>query len=85
MERAGAAEFGRSACAGITHEIRNPLAVMRGFLQVLREKSERRKDHYFDIILSELDRANNIISDYLSLARQDDKEVVEKRQTERID
>lgn len=66
--------------AGITHEIRNPLAVMRGFLQVLREKSERQQHHYFDIILSELDRANNIISDYLSLARQDDKEVVEKQQ-----
>jgi PAS domain S-box-containing protein len=66
--------------AGITHEIRNPLAVMRGFLQVLREKSEAKQQHYFDIILSELDRANNIITDYLSLARQDDTEVIEKQQ-----
>nr|WP_232795420.1 histidine kinase dimerization/phospho-acceptor domain-containing protein [Paenibacillus sp. ICGEB2008] len=25
--------------AGITHEIRNPMAVVRGFLQLMREKS----------------------------------------------
>lgn len=55
--------------AGITHEIRNPMAVVRGFLQLMREKSPPALDHYYRIVMEELDRANSIISDFLSLAQ----------------
>ncbi|WP_159081765.1 two-component system sensor histidine kinase NtrB [Paenibacillus sp. CAA11] len=55
--------------AGITHEIRNPMAVVRGFLQLMREKSPSTLDHYYRIVMEELDRANGIISDFLSLAQ----------------
>lgn len=55
--------------AGITHEIRNPMAVVRGFLQLMREKSPPNLDHYYRIVMEELDRANSIISDFLSLAQ----------------
>ncbi|ANS77388.1 PAS domain-containing sensor histidine kinase [Paenibacillus yonginensis] len=55
--------------AGITHEIRNPIAVVRGFLQLMREKSPDSLDHYYRIVLEELDRANSIINDFLSLAQ----------------
>ncbi|WP_138494949.1 two-component system sensor histidine kinase NtrB [Paenibacillus pinistramenti] len=55
--------------AGITHEIRNPMAVVRGFLQLMREKSPDSLDHYYRIVLEELDRANGIINDFLSLAQ----------------
>ncbi|WP_068614232.1 two-component system sensor histidine kinase NtrB [Paenibacillus tuaregi] len=55
--------------AGITHEIRNPMAVVRGFLQLMKEKSPPSLDHYYRIVMDELDRANGIINDFLSLAQ----------------
>ncbi|WP_379127728.1 nitrogen regulation protein NR(II) [Paenibacillus sp. sgz500958] len=55
--------------AGITHEIRNPMAVVRGFMQLMREKSPSSLDSYYQIVLEELDRANSIINDFLSLAQ----------------
>ncbi|WP_233277470.1 two-component system sensor histidine kinase NtrB [Paenibacillus durus] len=59
---------GRMA-AGITHEIRNPMAVVRGFLQLMREKSPSDMESYYRIVMDELDRANSIINDFLSLAQ----------------
>lgn len=55
--------------ASITHEIRNPMAVVRGFLQLMREKSPSSLEHYYRIVMEELDRANGIINDFLSLAQ----------------
>ncbi len=61
--------------ASITHEIRNPMAVVRGFLQLMKEKSPPSLDHYYLIVMEELDRANTIINDFLALAQN---RVVEK-------
>lgn len=56
--------------AGIAHEIRNPMTTVRGFLQMLGSRKENQEQkEYFDLMLDELDRANGIISEYLSLAR----------------
>lgn len=56
--------------AGIAHEIRNPLTTVRGFLQLLGSKDYYKKDkEYFDLMISELDRANSIISEFLSLTK----------------
>ncbi|MGM0750598.1 MAG: ATP-binding protein [Bacillota bacterium] len=56
--------------ASIAHEIRNPLATVRGFIQHLSEDSEdERFKRYSPLILNELDRTNKIITDYLSVAR----------------
>lgn len=55
--------------ASITHEIRNPMAVVRGFLQLMKEKSPSSLDHYYLIVMEELDRANSIINDFLALAQ----------------
>ncbi|MEK4324795.1 ATP-binding protein [Paenibacillus sp. FSL R7-0297] len=65
--------------AGITHEIRNPMAVVRGFLQLMREKSPEDLHSYYHIVMEELDRANSIINDFLSLAqsRVSEKEMVQ--------
>ncbi|GBF32171.1 sporulation kinase [Desulfocucumis palustris] len=56
--------------AGIGHEIRNPMTTVRGFLQLLNNKDEciGYKD-YFNLMIQELDRANSIITEYLSLAK----------------
>jgi len=55
--------------ASITHEIRNPMTAVRGFIQLLQEKSSQEFQNYFEIILKELDRANQIISDFLAFSR----------------
>lgn len=57
--------------ASISHEIRNPLTVTRGFLQILEKEdfSTEKKKEYFTLAKSELDRAEGIISDYLTFAK----------------
>ncbi|MFL6337325.1 MAG: two-component system sensor histidine kinase NtrB, partial [Pyrinomonadaceae bacterium] len=57
--------------AGIAHEIRNPLAAMRGSIQVLRSELEAdaSQRELMDIVLSESDRLNRIITDFLTYAR----------------
>ncbi len=56
--------------AGIGHEIRNPMTAVRGFLQLLKGKKEFAKHgEYFHLMISELDRANSIITEFLSLAK----------------
>jgi PAS domain S-box-containing protein len=56
--------------ASIGHEIRNPMTTVRGFLQIMRSNEECiQNKEYFDIMIEELDRANSIISEFLSLAR----------------
>lgn len=56
--------------ASIGHEIRNPMTVVMGLLQVLGSKKEflSYKD-YFNIMIDELSRANSIITEFLTLAR----------------
>lgn len=55
--------------ASVAHEVRNPLTVVRGFVQLLREGVDPERREYIKLVLTELDRAEFIISDYLSLAR----------------
>ncbi|MDF9408163.1 PAS domain S-box protein [Pelotomaculum isophthalicicum JI] len=56
--------------AGIGHEIRNPMTTVRGFLQMYKRKDSfaQYKDN-FDLMIEELDRANSIITEFLTLAR----------------
>ncbi|HWQ89905.1 MAG TPA: ATP-binding protein, partial [Desulfitobacteriaceae bacterium] len=56
--------------AGIAHEVRNPMTTVRGFLQIQENKKEYAQDReQYDLMIRELDRANSIITEYLSLAR----------------
>lgn len=56
--------------ASVGHEIRNPMTVVRGFLQVLNNKGDLSKSkRYFAVMIEELDRANAIIKEYLAFAR----------------
>ncbi|SFT27436.1 sensor histidine kinase [Paenibacillus sp. BC26] len=54
--------------AGVAHEIRNPLTTLRGFLQ-LQLETEKLSTRHVDIMLSELDRINLIVSEFLILAK----------------
>jgi two-component system sensor histidine kinase PilS (NtrC family) len=57
--------------AGLAHEIRNPLASMRGSVQVLASELDLAPDQLqlMDIVLRESDRLNRIVSDFLTYAR----------------
>ena len=55
--------------AGIAHEVRNPLTTVHGFLQLLAFKDSTKQYHeFYALMIEELDRANLIITDFLSLA-----------------
>lgn len=54
--------------AGVAHEIRNPLTTLRGFLQLQQQTHKANPDH-IDLMLSELDRINLIVSEFLILAK----------------
>lgn len=58
--------------ASISHEIRNPLTVTKGFLQLLyhNDLSNEKKKTYIDFALMELERGEMIITDFLSLTKK---------------
>ncbi|WP_158291462.1 PAS domain-containing sensor histidine kinase [Desulfosporosinus sp. Sb-LF] len=56
--------------ASIAHEIRNPLQTVKGFLQFLQSKEGVLPyQDYFKLMIDELNRANQIITEFLSLSR----------------
>lgn len=57
--------------ATIAHEIRNPITVVKGFVQLLQKKKTMSSDDqfYIETMLKELEYAQIIINDYLSLAK----------------
>ncbi|MDQ0338013.1 PAS domain S-box-containing protein [Caldalkalibacillus uzonensis] len=55
--------------AGVAHEIRNPLTSLKGFVQLL-QSGYGKKEEYYSIMLSELDRINLIVSEFLLLAKK---------------
>lgn len=63
--------------ASIAHEIRNPLTAVRGFIQLLgvTDITKEKRKYYSQICIEELDRAQNIITDYLSLAKPELKKL----------
>lgn len=60
-----------SLAASIAHEIRNPLTVTKGFLQLLKENKRfgETEKEYVDFALKELDSADEIITEYLTFAK----------------
>jgi two-component system, sporulation sensor kinase E len=55
--------------AGIAHEIRNPMTTIHGFLQLSKKNKGSIPNEYIDMMLDELNRANSIITEYLTLAK----------------
>ena len=59
--------------ASVAHEVRNPLTVVRGFVQLIgnsTDSTDSQRKEYMNLVLAELDRAQSIITDYLGIAGQ---------------
>lgn len=76
LQRSEKIEMISQLAASIAHEVRNPLQVTRGFLQLIGQKNTGEKDRgYTNLAINELDRASEIITDFLTFAKPDLGEV----------
>ncbi|WP_246187872.1 sensor histidine kinase [Paenibacillus tengchongensis] len=75
LQRSEKMEIISELAASVAHEVRNPLQVTRGFLQLLSEKSSGDEKSYLTMALSELDRAAGIITDFLTFAKPEFEQV----------
>ncbi|RUT46731.1 GHKL domain-containing protein [Paenibacillus anaericanus] len=69
LQRSEKMEIISELAASVAHEVRNPLQVTRGFIQLIAEKQERSDKVYLNMALEELDRASGIITDFLTFAK----------------
>ncbi|QCT01880.1 integral membrane sensor signal transduction histidine kinase [Paenibacillus algicola] len=75
LQRSEKMEIISELAASVAHEVRNPLQVTRGFMQLLAEKSEEGQKEYLNLALKELDRASGIITDFLTFAKPELEQV----------
>lgn len=65
--------------AGVAHEIRNPLTSMKGYAEfLLEDEINPQKKEFVEIILDEIDRVNNIVEDFMVLAKPKSVHLEEK-------
>lgn len=60
----------RDLAASVAHELRNPLAAIRGFLQLLGERVVDEIDrNYINLVMWELGRLERLVEDFICLGR----------------
>ena len=65
--------------AGVAHEIRNPLTSMKGYAEFLQlDEEDPQRLEFIDIILDEIERVNNIVEEFMLLAKPKVVELEEK-------
>jgi signal transduction histidine kinase len=55
--------------AGVVHEVRNPMTVIRGYIQRMMLKAEDSQTEQYATIIKELDHMNDTLTAFLSLAK----------------
>jgi two-component system, sporulation sensor kinase B len=72
--------------AAVAHEIRNPLTVVKGFLQFYKEDPAIKQDfkRNLSLMIDELHTAEHVISQFLSIAKPDQDKAMDCLNMERI-
>ncbi len=71
LERSQKLSLVGKIAAGVAHEIKNPLASIKGAFEIIFDKktSDKDKDEFQGIIVGEIKRIDNTIKDFLNFAR----------------
>lgn len=66
--------------AGVAHEIRNPMTVVKGFLQLYEKDSTITDDvkKHFKLMISELNTAEEVLTQFLSIAKPNKSEKIQQ-------
>ncbi|MFZ9594943.1 MAG: two-component system sensor histidine kinase NtrB [Bdellovibrionia bacterium] len=62
--------------AGLAHEIRNPLGAIKGAAQFLDPSADRPESRFLKIIIEEVDRLNQVVTDFLDYSKPFSSEMV---------
>ena len=59
----------RDSLFKLTHEIKNPLAVCKGYLDMLNLDDREKSSRYIGIVKSEIDRSLNVMNDFMEYSK----------------
>lgn len=59
----------RNSFFKITHEVKNPIAVCKGYLEMLNPKNQDQINRYIPIIKQEIDRSLSIMTDFMEFSK----------------
>ena len=59
----------RDSLFKLTHEIKNPIAVCKGYLDMINLNNIEKSKKYINIIKSEIDRSLNVITDFMDYSK----------------
>lgn len=79
LQRSEKMEIISQLAASVAHEVRNPLQVTRGLLQLLEKRQDiaPNTENFYKLAIDELDRASTIITDFLTFAKPQMEQVHE--------
>lgn len=81
-EKARLEQLRKELIANISHELKTPLGIVKGFTEGLQDNvAQEKRDRYYQHILSEVDKMNALIMDMLELSRYEARAVQLKRST----
>lgn len=59
----------RDSLFKLTHEIKNPIAVCKGYLDMLNLDNKEKSERYIGIVKSEIDRSLNVMNDFMEYSK----------------
>ena len=59
----------RDSLFKLTHEIKNPIAVCKGYLDMLNLDNIEKSERYISIVKSEIDRSLNVMNDFMEYSK----------------
>ena len=59
----------RDSLFKLSHEIKNPIAVCKGYLDMLNLENKDKSEKYIGIIKSEIDRSLNVMNDFMEYSK----------------